>query len=938
MSSASRTATFLFTDMENSTPLWENHPDLMPVLGARHDALVRGAIEGQRGRVVKTMGDGFHAMFDSASDCAMAAVAAQQALEAESWPGETGPIHVRMGLHTGESEFRDGDYYGTEVNRAARVMAIAHGGQIVLTDPTAALIRKALPPETSLTDLGQHRLKGIAAPEQIYQLCHPSLPADFPPLKSLSTYQHNLPVQLNTFVGREKELAQVERLLHETHLLTLLGPGGTGKTRLMLQAAEEVVDEYHDGVWLVELAPLTDPALIPGRVAAALNVDELPGRELRDTLAEYLRRKEILLLIDNVEHMVRESAELSQYLLERCPRLKMLVTGREALFIEGETTLQIPSLSLPHTNGEGPGQQAHLDEVRASEGVELFLMRARAVKPDFEVTSTNAAAIAEIVRRLDGIPLALELAAARLRMLTVEQIAARLNDRFRLLTGGRRTALPRQQTLQALIDWSWNLLEENERILLRRLSVFSGGWSLEAAQAVAADDQAGSNQLDEFDVFDGLEGLINKSQVRVREHGGAEARYAMLESIRQYARDRLFEAGEGEALRDRHAGYFVDFALQAERTMFSSTTVNWPARIRQEMDNLRSVMTWTLEDRPEIALQIAGALLRQDFYVFNPREASSWLEPAIEKTRESVGLGKSAQVEDLAKALQALATMRSRQGRESEARELLRESIVLAGEIGNHELLAFGIAWSAGLESRLGALGVSAETQQELDEAIMMSREEGLDLALAWLLFISWAIQVGQRKIAEAERYFQEALQIIRKINNPYLNAIALAARAGFATAMNNLDEAKELYVQVIENSKALNERSGAVRSMSDLAHLYRREWDLEEAEGYYRETIVIWQEQGHRSAVAHQLECFAYIAIARGQYNHAARLLGAATEARERLDAVSTDPQELAELTEAMDQLTGAMGEGERDRVLAEGRLIDLDDAVLLALDEKVP
>ncbi len=321
--------------------------------------------------------------------------------------------------------------------------------------------------------------------------------------------------------------------------------------------------------------------------------------------------------------------------------------------------------------------------------------------------------------------------------------------------------------------------------------------------------------------------------------------------------------------------------------------------------------------------------------MFNPREARSWLEPAIEMTRHSLAVGDSVHVEDLTKALQGLATMYGRQGREGEARELLRESIVLAAEIGNHELLAFGIAWSAGLESRLGALGVSAEKQREIDEAIMMSREEGLDLTLAWLLFISWAIRVGQGKIAEAERNFQEAIEIIKRINSPYLNAIALAARAAFATATNNLDEAKELYLQVIENGKAMNERSGAIRSMSDLAHLLRREGDLEGAEAYYRETIVIWQEQGHRSAIAHQLECFAFIAIARGQHEHAARLLGAATETRKRLDAVSIDPQEVAELAGAMDQLAEAMGEDERDKVIAEGRNISLDDAVMLALNE---
>jgi class 3 adenylate cyclase len=309
MSANPRTTTFLFTDLENSTPLWEKHPDLMQGLAARHDALLRDAIAAHRGRVVKTTGDGFHAVFDAATDGVAAALAGQQVMIGESWPAETGPLQVRMGLHTGESREREGDYYGPEVNRAARVMGIAYGGQILISEATAALIRKALATDASLSGLGPHRLKGIAAAEQIFQLCHPTLPADFPPLKSLSVYKHNLPLQLTTFVGRGKELAEVQRLLKETRLLTLLGPGGTGKTRLMLEVAEEVVGEYANGVWLVELAPLTDPDLIPERVAAALTVQEQPGRALLDAIVDYVRQKELLLLLDNVEHLVREAAE-----------------------------------------------------------------------------------------------------------------------------------------------------------------------------------------------------------------------------------------------------------------------------------------------------------------------------------------------------------------------------------------------------------------------------------------------------------------------------------------------------------------------------------------------------------------------------------------------------------------------------------------------------
>ncbi|MEK6221765.1 MAG: AAA family ATPase, partial [Chloroflexota bacterium] len=446
-------------------------------------------------KVVKFTGDGVHAIFSAAPQAALAAVDTQHALAKESWPENVDSIKVRIGLHSGESDERDGDYFGPTLNRAARIMDTAHGGQILLSPITRQLISTNLPPKAVVKSLGEHRLKGISAPEEILQLSHVDLPDQFPPLRSLSVLKHNLPVQLTTFIGREKEIDNIQKLLQDTRLLTLLGPGGTGKSRLQLQVAEEIVQKFQDGVWLVELAPLTDPAMIPVQVAAALKLQEQPNRNILTLLTDYLRHRQALLLLDNVEHLVHESAQLVEHLLKNCPDLKILVTGREALFIGGETTVQVPSLSLPSQNGS-----SKYEEICAAESVKLFVNRAQAFNPEFIITRENSEAIAIVVSRLDGIPLALELAAARLRMMNVEQIADRLNDRFRLLTGGSRTSLPRQQTLEALIDWSWQLLDKNEKRLLQRLSVFSGGWSLEAAQAVTADEQ-----MDDFSIIDNLE-------------------------------------------------------------------------------------------------------------------------------------------------------------------------------------------------------------------------------------------------------------------------------------------------------------------------------------------------------------------------------------------------------------------------------------------------
>jgi predicted ATPase/class 3 adenylate cyclase len=915
--------TFLFTDLENSTPLWENYPVEMRQASARHDALLRAIIEQHRGWVVKTTGDGFHAVFESPADGVAAALAGQLVIGAEPWPETTGPLKVRIGLHTGESQEREGDYFGTEVNLAARVMGLGHGGQVLLSDTTATLVKRSLPENCSLLELGEHRLKGISAIVQIHQLCHPDLAAEFPALKSLATFKHNLHRQLSTFIGREKELGEVKRLLKNTPLLTLLGPGGTGKTRLMLQVAEEVIEDYPDGVWLVELAPLTDPALIPERVAASLNLQEQPGRKIFDTLAGYLRRRELLLLLDNVEHIVQASAEFTEQLLEHCPKLTMLITGREALFIEGETAIQVPPLSLPK-------EKQTLEEIAGSEGVQLFLERARAVRPDFALTEGNGATIAEVVRRLDGIPLALELAAARLRMLTIEQINEHLNDRFRLLTGGRRTALPHQQTLQALIDWSWQLLDQKEQILLRRLSVFSGGWDLEAAQTVT-----GFNPLDTFDVFDQLEQLINKSLITVAYPPSGEARYGMLESIRQFAQDKLFEANEGEILRDRHADYFVKFAQESEYHLVRDTMVSWVKRILLEMDNLRAVLTWTFDDRPELALRISSALLYHWAHWIHPSEARNWLETSIDKTRNLTESQPGEDlIEDLIKAYLGLGIIHSLFGENLKSVATIDEGIALAREYGDLERMTHGIAWRINVLI-VNQYEISPDWEQEVDRALEISEQHRFEISEGWLNLVKFFLYAYQGEFAKAFPHFQRVIEIAGEFNNPRVNANVLQIQARMAALQGEPETAKDYFLKAIDDFRAINDQRNVLHSKSDLAHLYRRTGKFQEARQLYRETIKGWQEEGSLPAVAHQLECFAITAIASGNNKHAARLLGRAKATREELNTPSTDPLEIFEMEQAMKQLAGAMGEVERDRVMAEGSEMNMDEAVALALSK---
>jgi non-specific serine/threonine protein kinase len=643
-----------------------------------------------------------------------------------------------------------------------------------------------------------------------------------------------------------------------------------------------------------------------------------------DALVDFLRRKELLLLLDNVEHLVREAAVLAEYLLSHCPNLKILVTGREALFIRGEITLQIPSLSLPSANGN-----VALEEISASEGVQLFLTRAQDIYPDFELSQANAVTIAEIVRRLDGIPFALELAASRTRMLTVEQIAERLNDRFRLLTGGRRTALPRQQTLQAMIDWSWNLLDEEERLLLQRLSVFSRGWSLDAAQQVA-----GYEPLDEYIVFDLLEQLVNKSLVTVIYPAVGEARYGMLESIRQYGRDRLFEAGEGQAMRDRHADYFVAFAEEAGPHLTRSTMLPWVERIVLEVDNLGAALAWTIEDRPELTLRIGGNLLNLEVHWLTPREAQSWLQPAVDKTRGLLEQeGTKVRTADFLKALLGLMMTYLWQGRSDVARPLVEEAIQLAQSTGQSLYLVQAIIY----KYAQNYYNMTPREMAEVEDAITISRENGFERERALLLGIYAYALNAQGKPELAINCFQESIEIVRKIDNPSLNANIYGIQGTIARMQGDLDEAKRYALLAIEYYEALNHPGAVLSSKSELAHMYRRDGEFAKAETIYRQTIVGWQEIRQHPAVAHQLECFAFISIKRGDYEHAAKLLGAAGFARNQMNAFSKDPVEIQELAFAKEQLAKIMGEQERDRAMQEGSRINLDDAVLLALTEQL-
>ena len=670
--------TLLFTDIEGSTRLWESEPAAMGQALRRHDEVLRQAIEQAGGYVFKTVGDAFHAAFADADSALAAVLAAHQALAAEQWPTSR-PIRVRMSLHTGVSEERDGDYFGPVVNRAARLEAVAHGGQVLLSGATAELLGGRLPADVSLTDLGLHRLKDLGRPEQVFQLQAGFLAADFPPLSSLDNpdLPNNLPCVLSPFIGRARELAEVRDLMRSARLVTLTGAGGSGKTRLALQVAAELIGTPSDGVWLAELAQVTEGGQVAAVVAGVLGLSDQCGPAAFESVTEALTDQELLLVLDNCEHVIDAAAKFCDQVIRRCPRVRILATSRESLGIDGERVYRVPSLSLPPSDTENP------EELAASDAVRLFAERARTQNPGFVLDGRSARLVASICRRLDGIPLALELAAARLSSMSLAQVADRLDQRFRLLTGGSRNAMPRQQTLQATVDWSFSLLNPAERKTLTRLSVFAGGFDLEAAEQVCTTDA-----VDALDVMDLLGSLVDKSLI-VADQTADPVRYRLLETIRQYSAEELLRMTDDAAvlkIRGRHADYFLNLAETAAPALLGRGQGGWLRRLDVEWDNLRAAFGhFQGEDRPSDIWRLAVALQR--FTISRGHDdVLEYLQPAVDRHGAEVSAL-------LASAMLATSQMiglflRQDPGELAAARRYAEDGLAMALEVGDQSLIA----------------------------------------------------------------------------------------------------------------------------------------------------------------------------------------------------------------------------------------------------------
>jgi predicted ATPase/class 3 adenylate cyclase len=915
--------TFLFTDIESSTRLWESYSAEMESASSRHDELLREIIHQHGGFVVKTTGDGFHAVFASASDAVNAALAGQSSIQNGDWDLPE-PLRVRMGVHTGEAQLRDADYYGSAVNRAARLMGAGSGGQVLLSDVTAQLIREHLQQGTELVDLGEHSLRDLAVPERVFQLNGAGLLAEFPELKATRSTRHNLPESLTTFVGRERESAELNRLLGSTRLLTLIGVGGTGKTRLMLHTARNNLDQYRQGVWLVELAALTDPEQIPGQMASALNLHEIPGRPLMDVVVDFLRHKQTLLLLDNCEHLIGECARLSQALLNDCSRLTILATSREGLGIGGESIYQVPSLSIPTTNGD-----SKVDELMGFESIRLFVERAQAASPGFQVTPANGEAIVQICQRLDGIPLAIELAAVRVRMLSPEQIATRLQDHFKLLTGGSRTALPRQQTLQALIDWSWDLLNEDERILLRRLAVFSGSWNLESAEAIVYFPEE-----DQLDVLDGLFNLVNKSVAIAEQMPDGDTRYHLLETIRQYARERLIEAGEIAQMRSQHAEYYAQLVIAARERMLEGSIRNWSRLLDADYSNIRAALEWNLEHQPFTAIKMVEGI--QQYYIMRSmaEEGISWSEQAFQAALALLPTQESKiryeQRADLATVRAWQAMLMAMQGGSKKWVHTAEEALALARESQDQSTisLCLGIA---------GFVSIFANENEKAADYAREGREvgyqanamEGLGLSLRVLVMTAFFLDQDTEK---ANGYIEEIHQWYQSFPQDWIRGNFTLGQGQIAVRMGHYSEAISYLAESISIYESFGDNYFANVARSETGHAYRKLGDLDQAIVIYSETLLNWQDLGNRGAVANQLECFGFIAVENGQWDRAARLLGAAEVLRELSDTkmLVYEKQEYGQNIARLKE----QAEAERlEQAWIAGRQMEMEEAVAYAL-----
>jgi predicted ATPase/class 3 adenylate cyclase/DNA-binding CsgD family transcriptional regulator len=906
------TITMLFTDIEGSTRLLQQVGEHYAEVVATCRQLLRAVFHRWHGHEVDTQGDAFFVAFARAADAISAAVEMQRTLATHAWPNGV-IIRARIGLHTGEPQLSTEGYIGLDVHHAARIMSAGHGGQVLLSAATQELVKRDLPDGVSLRDLGDYRLKDLQHPSRLFQLIMADLPADFPPLKTLDSHPNNLPAQPTVLIGREKEVSAVERLLHreDVRLVTLTGPGGIGKTRMALQVAAELSDRFPDGVYFVNLAPINDPELVVSLIAQSLLVKEIAGQPLLDILKAYLREKHLLLLLDNFEQVVSAAVQVAD-LLATCPKLKMMVTSRMALRVQAEQEFAVPPLALPD-----PKHLPDLVALSQYEAVALFIARAQAVKPDFQVTNASAPTIAHICVRLDGLPLAIELAAARIKLMPPQALLARLGQRLAVLTSGARDAPARQQTLRNTIEWSYQLLDAEEQRLFRRVSVFVDGCILEAIEAICATLDA---DTEVGQVLEGVASLIDKSLLQQMEEEEGEPRLTMLETIREYGLEVLAASGEMEATQKAHADYYLRLVEEAEPELAGPQQAMWLERFEREYGNLRAALRWSLQRGElgqgiEVTLRLAGALRR--FWEVRGHWSEGWsfLERALAKSKETA---MPVQV----KALKAAAHLAHVQGDIDQAEALSEECLARCRKLGDTVGIAFSlrllgliaisrcnfvVAYSRTKESlalyrevgdkegtawSLNNLGSIVGNQGDYTRAISL-KEEALSLfeelgniegiafshsSLAWVFFIS------EGDPAKVRMLLEKGLALCREVGHKDGTILALRLLGEVFLQQGDTVKACMLLEESLALSREIGFRHGTAESLLLLGRVEALEGDYAAARAFYEDCLVIGREVGDNLSIAFYLEGWAYLVAMQGDPVWAARLWGVAEALREAM------------------------------------------------------
>jgi predicted ATPase/class 3 adenylate cyclase len=922
------TLTFLFTDIEGSTALLRRlGDDIYSQVLTDHHQLIRAALDTHNGKEEGTQGDAFFAAFTSPRACVAAALEMQRELRDYEWPGNE-RLRVRMGIHTGEASEAATGLVGYEVHRAARIAAVGHGGQVLLSSAAAGLVEDALPAEVSLRDLGSHRLKDLGRPETIFQLVAEGLDSDFAPLRSLDNPElaNNLPASLNTFVGRSAELAEVRQLIETSRLVTLTGAGGSGKTRLALQAAAELLDGSGEGVWFVELAPVSDPDFVASTVMTALQLHLESETAPLDSLLRALRDQNVLIVLDNCEHVIDTVAKMTDLIGRNCPRVSLVATSREPLGVDGERVYRVRSLSLPD---EGV---AVADDLEGSDAVELFLARARAHDSTFEIDDAIAPLVASVCQRLDGIPLAIELAASRLSSMSLDDLHERLDQRFRLLTGGSRNALPRQQTLGATVAWSYDLLTDPERDMLRRLSVFVGGFDLKAAEAVCV-----ASGLESFDVADLLSSLVNKSLVTA-ERASSSLRYRLLETIRQYAADQLIQiGGEEQTLRSRqlHAEHYLALCLEAEAELKGPKQGAWLSRLDLEYDNLLATFTTLAADpeKTEDVVLLAVALYR---FVLSRRNT---IIPAY--LRDTLARDVNLPLAMRARAVSTLAWMTGAIGQEERshqrASDLSEEAWALAQQVGDPYFLAEVQAlrsftwkdlekWDLALEC--------AETALELARELKDPARIGEALV---------AVVYARRAPSEVIELIREALAIFRQIGDySWISTSLTFLSLAQDDSLEGVREAQALNAEAMELAEEIGSTFHRLILWSNAGAFAHFLGDYDQALLYSRRALNLSRRSGE--SFAHDywtLLTLSCVATLQGNYLLGAQLAGAHDGIEERASEPLGGYWSQMEIDAWVNNslvLREALGDDEYERAVAAGKSLNANRIYDLAMGRREP